>query len=327
MFLNKLYELVKCDPKNVELKVQMKYPTSGSYTLLPLDDDISLRAMWVGISKLSGSTMELYIDQVVKQVVMKTNLGLYPSSNSSMPLQMTGTNSELTSPTPTPHTGTSSRNPSLDELDYINLEQVDGFGTIVVNLDGDESDEEGACEENDIVIKTNAPSQSFNVVDEMDQTLRDSWITWLGNNTYNGEFSAGDIISGDHQNLTSEFVCNIILDLVRVDPSFKIRAIVQVIKNRTEFSITYRKAWLAKQKAIAIIFSDWEKSYEELPRVFWAFKPSIDGFRHCRPLITIDGTHLYGRYKGTLLIAMETDANLQLFPLAFAIVENESIET
>ncbi|XP_021724591.1 uncharacterized protein LOC110691915 [Chenopodium quinoa] len=268
----------------------------------------------------------------------------------------------------------------------------------------------------------------------MDQTLRDSWITWLGNNTYNGEFSVGqefdslhqlkdivksysitknqsfrvvesepskyvveckrkkthncpwklraikdpmlpifrvvkyngphanncvgDIISGDHQNLTSEFVCNIILDLVRVDPSLKIRAIVQVIKDRTEFSITYRKAWLAKQKAIAIIFGDWEKSYEELPRymqalqeanegtvvhwstietsnpfihvfkrVFWAFKPFIDGFRHCRPLITIDGTHLYGRYKGTLLIAMATDANFYLFPLAFAIVENESIKT
>ncbi|XP_021741484.1 uncharacterized protein LOC110707748 [Chenopodium quinoa] len=59
-------------------------------------------------------------------------------------------------------------------------------------------------------------------------------------------------------------------------------------------------------------------------RVFWAFKPCIDGFRHCRPLITIDGTHLYGKYKGTLLIAMGTDANFQLFPLAFAVVEGEN---
>ncbi|XP_021840717.1 uncharacterized protein [Spinacia oleracea] len=62
-------------------------------------------------------------------------------------------------------------------------------------------------------------------------------------------------------------------------------------------------------------------------RVFWAFKPSIDGFKHCRPLITIDGTHLYGKYKGTLLIAMGTDANSQLFPLAFAIVESENGES
>lgn len=61
-------------------------------------------------------------------------------------------------------------------------------------------------------------------------------------------------------------------------------------------------------------------------RVFWAFKPSIDGFKHCRPLITIDGTHLYGKYRGTLLIAMATDANFQLFPLAFAIVEGETGE-
>ena len=106
------------------------------------------------------------------------------------------------------------------------------------------------------------------------------------------------------------------------------------------------------------IFGDWEKSYEQLPqymqalkesnpgtvvhwwtlssatpgvnifqRVFWAFRPSIKVFRHCRPLITIDGTHLFGKYKGTLLIAMGTDANFQLFPLAFAIVESENIES
>ena len=38
-------------------------------------------------------------------------------------------------------------------------------------------------------------------------------------------------------------------------------------------------------------------------RVFWAFGPSIEGFQHCRPVISIDGTFLYGKYKGKLLIA------------------------
>ncbi|MDV3194023.1 MAG: hypothetical protein Q8835_03160, partial [Sweet potato little leaf phytoplasma] len=28
--------------------------------------------------------------------------------------------------------------------------------------------------------------------------------------------------------------------------------------------------------------------------VFWAFGPVIEGFKHCRPLLQIDGTHLYG---------------------------------
>ena len=42
--------------------------------------------------------------------------------------------------------------------------------------------------------------------------------------------------------------------------------------------------------------------------------------------MSIDGTHLYGKYKGTLLIAMGCDENNQLFPLAFAITEDENTD-
>ncbi|XP_065629548.1 uncharacterized protein LOC136067505 [Quercus suber] len=113
--------------------------------------------------------------------------------------------------------------------------------------------------------------------------------------------------------------------------------------------------WDAKQRAIAKIFGDWEESYQRLrklllayldqeagtrfwyhtiPRdefgdtilryVFWAFAPCIEGFRHCKPVISIDGTHLYGKYRGVLLIAMATDANNKVLPLAFAVVDKES---
>ena len=60
---------------------------------------------------------------------------------------------------------------------------------------------------------------------------------------------------------------------------------------------------------------------------FWAFGPCIRGFRHCRPVISIDATHLYGKYKGKLLIAMATDGNNKIYPLAFAVVESESTES
>ena len=43
--------------------------------------------------------------------------------------------------------------------------------------------------------------------------------------------------------------------------------------------------------------------------VFWSFKPFIEGFEHCRPILSIGGTHLYGKYKDTLLIAMGYDGN------------------
>ena len=42
---------------------------------------------------------------------------------------------------------------------------------------------------------------------------------------------------------------------------------------------------------------------------------------------SIDGTHLYGKYKGKLLIAMGRDGNNQLFPLAFAIIEGENTDS
>ncbi|XP_056688052.1 uncharacterized protein [Spinacia oleracea] len=178
---------------------------------------------------------------------------------------------------------------------------------------------------------------------------------------YNGPHASnclGDINSTDHHLLSSDFVCNVMRDLISADPSLKIRVIVQAVKDKFQYTITYKRAWSTKQMAIASIFCDWEKSYKELSNymqalkesnpgtvvepctlpsknpsfhifliVFWAFKPSIDGFKHCRPLITIDGIHLYGKYKGTLLIAMSINANFQLFPLAVAIVENENGES
>lgn len=76
---------------------------------------------------------------------------------------------------------------------------------------------------------------------------------------YNGPHASnclGDIDSVDHELLTSEFVCNAILDLIRVNPSLKIKAIVQILKEKFHFTITCKRAWMAKQKAIKIINGD-----------------------------------------------------------------------
>ena len=51
---------------------------------------------------------------------------------------------------------------------------------------------------------------------------------------------------------------------------------------------------------------------------------SIEGFSLCRPLLSIDGTHLYGKYRDCLLIATRVDTDGELYPLAFVIVETES---
>ncbi|XP_019420733.1 PREDICTED: uncharacterized protein LOC109330922 [Lupinus angustifolius] len=63
-----------------------------------------------------------------------------------------------------------------------------------------------------------------------------------------------------------------------------------------------------------------------IDRVFWAFKPCIEGFGFCKPILQVDGTFLTGKYTGTLLIASSQDGNRRIFPVAFAIVEGETKE-
>jgi hypothetical protein len=60
--------------------------------------------------------------------------------------------------------------------------------------------------------------------------------------------------------------------------------------------------------------------------LFWAFKPCIEGFAHCKPLVQVDGTFLTGKFKGTLLLAVAQDGNSHIFPVAFALVEGETKE-
>ncbi|KAL6560408.1 hypothetical protein OROGR_003967 [Orobanche gracilis] len=175
--------------------------------------------------------------------------------------------------------------------------------------------------------------------------------------TYTGPHTCvNPIINRDHVQLDSEFVCCQIKSLVKAQLSLTLTAIQAFISDRFAYEISKTKAWNAKQKAIVSLFGDWKESYKILPRymnvlmqenpgtivqwdkegaernpghetfrrVFWSFAASIEGFKYCRPIISIDGTHLYGKYKGTMLIAVSCDANNQLFPLAFAVVEGEN---
>ncbi|RYR21362.1 hypothetical protein Ahy_B03g066655 isoform G [Arachis hypogaea] len=61
-------------------------------------------------------------------------------------------------------------------------------------------------------------------------------------------------------------------------------------------------------------------------RVFWTFSPCVEAFKHYKPLLSIDGTHLYGKYGGTLLMAIAQDGNANILPIAFAVVEGETKE-
>ncbi|XP_016167133.1 uncharacterized protein LOC107609641 [Arachis ipaensis] len=178
---------------------------------------------------------------------------------------------------------------------------------------------------------------------------------------YNGSHTCTRAtISQDHSKLDSTTIAEAIKPLVEADPALKVKSVIAEAQSKFNYTVSYRKTWLAKQKAVEKIFGGWEASYEALPiwfeamchkepsavvhfetmpayqgddlvtdirvlhRVFWSYYPCIRAFRHCKPVVQVDGTHLYGKYKGCLLVAMSQDGNNNIVPIAFAIVEGET---
>ncbi|GAV64576.1 hypothetical protein CFOL_v3_08094, partial [Cephalotus follicularis] len=92
--------------------------------------------------------------------------------------------------------------------------------------------------------------------------------------------------------------------------NINIVAIIAMIKHRYHYTISYKKARLGKQLAMADLFGDWDASYRFLPKCMVAMEASnpgsvvccIEAFKYCRSVICIDATHLYQKYKGKLLV-------------------------
>jgi hypothetical protein len=57
---------------------------------------------------------------------------------------------------------------------------------------------------------------------------------------------------------------------------------------------------------------------------FWTFGQCVEAFKNCCDVLSIDGTFLTGKYGGTIFIAIGIDADLQLVPLNFSIMEKEN---
>ncbi|KAL5159434.1 hypothetical protein HKD37_15G043756 [Glycine soja] len=167
----------------------------------------------------------------------------------------------------------------------------------------------------------------------------------------------------DHEKLDSDLIATCVVGMIRKNPSIKISLIQERINSEFSYKVSHRKAWMAKQKAIAIEYGDWEESYAKLSswlthmqnhspgsyfqilhddfiignrvsrkhhqfhRVFWTFGQCKEAFKYCKSIIQVDGTHLYEKYRGTLLMATSQDGNGGVLPLAFAVVEGETLTT
>ncbi|KAI5672977.1 hypothetical protein M9H77_13341 [Catharanthus roseus] len=120
-----------------------------------------------------------------------------------------------------------------------------------------------------------------------------------------------------------------ILHLLANDPKIPMSNIIQEMQVLFQTGCTYKWAWYARKFAIVRVFGSWETTFNILLKylqavqdlnpgtvyeflhhrissppnyvfkfVFWCFSPCIDGFPYCRPVISVDGTHLRGSYKG-----------------------------
>ncbi|GKV22910.1 hypothetical protein SLEP1_g32721 [Rubroshorea leprosula] len=135
--------------------------------------------------------------------------------------------------------------------------------------------------------------------------------------------------------------------------------IQQSIKEELHLEITMSQARRAKQLIIKEFEGNCEKEYSRLydyrlkllkknpnstvaidamrptpdsKPVFLRFYVCFDALREgfiagCRPIIGLDGAFLKGPCKGQLLSTIGRDANNQMYPVAWAIVENESTST
>ncbi|XP_017980988.1 PREDICTED: uncharacterized protein LOC108663016 [Theobroma cacao] len=127
---------------------------------------------------------------------------------------------------------------------------------------------------------------------------------------------------------------------------------MEEINRKWGLQCLYGKAWQAKEYAESLVFGSLEESFQLLPSYFhmlerenpntiscvatdgeqrfkycfWVFGSCIRGFSAVmRPVVIIDATHMKGRFKGILFVALFKDANEQIYPLAFGIghVEDE----
>ncbi|XP_050909859.1 uncharacterized protein LOC127123699 [Lathyrus oleraceus] len=72
-------------------------------------------------------------------------------------------------------------------------------------------------------------------------------------------------MSQDHTKLSSKMISKSIMELVNRDASLKVKVIIAHVAEKYRYIISYKKAWIAKCKAIESLYGNWETSYSDLP--------------------------------------------------------------
>ncbi|KAL5137434.1 hypothetical protein HKD37_10G027796 [Glycine soja] len=136
-------------------------------------------------------------------------------------------------------------------------------------------------------------------------------------------------------NQNSSVIAHNIVHLVKTNPSIEIKTLIASMLQWFGYTVSYKKAWTTKQKALEIPFGSWEQSYNYL--LVWMTTAqhfvldTIIRYKNSSSMEDgedesprVGGTFLTRKYCGTLLTTIEQDGGRNNFPLTFAIVENET---
>lgn len=139
---------------------------------------------------------------------------------------------------------------------------------------------------------------------------------------------------------SSSLISQLIKDDVKGKSKKRPVDVVDDLKEYYGLDVPYNRAWLGVEKAKSSAFGDYTDSFNELQwygdavknsnpgsifdiewdestnrflRLFVAFDASVQGFKHCRPVLSVDGTFLKARHMGCLISASAKDGNAGMF--------------
>ena len=156
--------------------------------------------------------------------------------------------------------------------------------------------------------------------------------------TFNSKHSYFGINHGGNKQATAALIASKIAGKLNDQPNYRPSDIVIDMKRELGIEISYFKALHAHDAALVLNNGIHEDAYKNLPpycqdleaadpktkalvertaenkfqRLFLCHGACAVRFAYCRPLLSLDGTHLKSKYKGILLAATATDANGQL---------------
>ncbi|XP_022843465.1 uncharacterized protein LOC111367021 [Olea europaea var. sylvestris] len=161
-----------------------------------------------------------------------------------------------------------------------------------------------------------------------------------------------DFRSNAHRHMTSSVIAEHILGkLDNPNRSYDPSTIARDMEHELGIQISYNKARRGKVASLHMLHWTLEDNFQKLfsychvlgennPETvthieidshnrfhyfFLAFGASIHGYmQYLRPVVCADSSHLKGPYKGTLLLTTAQDANKQIYPLAWGIVDSET---